>query len=504
MAIASSMMPKAIAQNPASNSNTDATNPSILLYPALSKQPVGLIGRAVLPADTFYPGPTSGQFLTPGAPSNNKPVPFSSQPVQGFSAIGLNRDRTYLLMADNGYGAKNNSADFLLGFYRLRANFKTAIHALRAQQRIKFSLSLLPTPHSLLPIFKTAKGGSGDIKLIEAVRLSDPNRKAGFTITADLTAYPQDISAHPFPGVLSNFPVDPSIKSQRLLTGMDFDPESFRRAPDGSFWIGDEFGPYLLHTDSQGKLLEAPYSVPIPAQLKQYGRGADVFRSPQNPAFFDLPNNTERLKVANINGSKGFEGMALSPDGTKLYPLLEGPMIEDPDQTRLVISEFDVSSKRFTGRVFFYKLAVPATTSAPNRTKIGDMTAVNDREFLVIETDDGQGFTAAFKKIFKIDISRVNEQGFVSKEEIIDLLNIPNPNNLATNAPAGSFGTGNPFKFPFATIESVQILDGKTILISNDNNYPTTGGNGRRSNETDDNELILLRLAKPLRVTTRN
>lgn len=474
MAIAFRAMPQAIAQNPASNPNTDATNPSVRLYGALSSQPVGLIGRAVLPADTFYPGPTSGQFLTPGASSNNKSVPFSSQPVQGFSAIGLNRDRTYLLMVDNGYGAKNNSADSLLVFYRLRPNFKTA------------------------------KGGSGNVRVIEAVRLSDPNRKAGFTITADLTAYPQDSSVNPFPGPLSNFPIDPSIKSQRLLTGMDFDPESFRRAPDGSFWFGDEFGPYLLHTDSQGKLLEAPYSVPIPAQLKQYGRGADVFRSPQNPAFFDLPNNTERLTVANINGSKGFEGMALSPDGTKLYPLLEGPMIEDPDQTRLVISEFDIPSKRFTGRAFFYKLAVPSTTPAPNRTKIGDMTAVNAQEFLVIETDDGQGAAAAFKKVFKIDISRVDAQGFVSQEEIIDLLNIPNPNNLAADAPAGSFGTSNPFKFPFVTIESVQIIDGKTILISNDNNYPTTGGNGRRSNETDDDELILLRLAKALRVTTRN
>jgi hypothetical protein len=44
-----------------------------------------LVGRAVLPAATFAPGPTSGQFIT-GA--NGVAVPFTdAQPVQGFSGI---------------------------------------------------------------------------------------------------------------------------------------------------------------------------------------------------------------------------------------------------------------------------------------------------------------------------------------------------------------------------------------------------------------------------------
>jgi hypothetical protein len=468
-------MLKAIAQPPASNSNTDATDSIVTLTPPPPSQPATLIGRAVLPADTFVPGPVSGQFLTPGAPSNNRPVPFNGQPVQGFSAILLNPDGSYYLLADNGYGAKSNSPDFLLTFYRM------------------------------LPNFRTPNSGLGNVSVLEAVRLSDPDRKVGFPIIADLKLYPKDPSANPFPtGPLSNFPVDPTIRTQRLLTGADFDLESFRRAPDGSFWFGEEFGPYLLHTDANGKLLEPPYSVPIPPQLQQYGRGVNFFRAPQNPALFNLPNDATRLNAANIRGSKGFEGMALSPDGIRLYPLLEGPMLDDPDQSRLIIAEFEIPKKRFTGRYFFYKLSVPANLPAPNRNKIGDMTAVNDHEFLVIETDDGQGTTAAFKKVFKIDINRVDAQGFVSKEEVADLLNISNPFNLAADAPPGSLGTGNPFTFPFVTIEDIQIIDNQTILIVNDNNYPTTGGNGRRANDIDNNEFILLRLAQPLNVTTRN
>jgi hypothetical protein len=56
----------------------------------------------------------------------------------------------------------------------------------------------------------------------------------------------------------SSIPVDPAIARNRYLTGADFDIESVREAHDGTLWFGDEFGPFLLHTDASGKVLEAP------------------------------------------------------------------------------------------------------------------------------------------------------------------------------------------------------------------------------------------------------
>ncbi|TOM56281.1 glycerophosphoryl diester phosphodiesterase, partial [Vibrio parahaemolyticus] len=41
---------------------------------------------------------------------------------------------------------------------------------------------------------------------------------------------------------------------ERYLTGSDFDPESFQFA-DGALWVGDEFGPYLIKMDLDGKVL---------------------------------------------------------------------------------------------------------------------------------------------------------------------------------------------------------------------------------------------------------
>src|SRR5690349_18329694 len=53
---------------------------------ALSAQAAGtLAGFAVMPADTFAPGPTSGQFAS-GANGRTLPL-VDKQPVQGFSAV---------------------------------------------------------------------------------------------------------------------------------------------------------------------------------------------------------------------------------------------------------------------------------------------------------------------------------------------------------------------------------------------------------------------------------
>ena len=88
-----------------------------------------------------------------------------------------------------------------------------------------------------------------------------------------------------------------------MLTGGDFDIESFREARDGTLWFGDEFGPFLLHTDARGRVLEAP--IPLPG-----------VQSPQDPLLGGA--------TPNLSGSRGFEGMAVSRGGGTLYPLLEG------------------------------------------------------------------------------------------------------------------------------------------------------------------------------------
>ncbi|BAY89984.1 MULTISPECIES: esterase-like activity of phytase family protein [unclassified Tolypothrix] len=761
---------------------------------------VELVGFASLPADTFAEGPASGK----GISANGRTGPFPGQPVQGLSGVQFANNNSFYFLSDNGYGAKDNSADFLLRIQRLDPNFKGA------------------------------ENGDGSVKFLDFIQLSDPDKKVPFKITNEGT-------------------------TERLLTGADFDVESLIVDQDGSFWIGEEFGPYLLHFDSTGKLLEAPIATPdefktldgkapkvlghrgasgfrpehtlesyklaieqgadfiepdlvvtkdgvliarhepalailnadgtlntgntttnvaeiakfsdrkktvtldgtqitgwfaedftlaeikelkaierlsfrdqsyngqleiptlkeiidlvkdveaktgkkigiypetkhptytakeatyvgtdtkinrnlgqilidtlkannftdpnrifiqsfevgnlkelhddimpkagvdIPliqlldasdidingkliesqpydlkvsgdkrtygdlrtpeglAEIAKYAdgigpwkrmivsvKGTDAngdskaddvnkdgvvndadkttlppttliqdahqaglqvhpytFRNESqylaadykgNPelefqqfiqlgvdAFFtDFPITGDKVRdllsdpqnnlvrspqnpdvlsgkaFANLGGSKGFEGGTINASQTKLYMLLEGTVQGDPTGA-LRINEFDIASRKYTGKELYYKLNNPANA-------IGDFTVINDNEYLVIERDNNQGAAAKFKRIYKVDLSKTDAQGYVEKVEVADLLNIQDPNDLN--------GDGKKtFDFPFQTIEDVLVIDKNTILVANDNNYPfSTGrpGNDPKNPIIDNNEILLLKLDKPL------
>jgi hypothetical protein len=385
---------------------------------------VELVGYAELPADTFDEGPASGEFT--GAGGKEAAARFEGQPVQGFSGIQFGEDGSYWLLSDNGFGSKYNSID-----YQLRLN----------------NLTLEP---------RTADGsGEGTVTLNNTIILSDPDRHIPFFIVNEFT-------------------------QGRILTGFDFDIESFVIADDGTLWIGDEFGPFLLHVDATGKVLEPPFPTPDFAEGKNPEE--DFVQSPQNPAQMANVPNPGEPSTATLKRSQGFEGLAINPDKTKLYPMLEGTVVGDPEGT-VRIYEFDLATKSYTGIVGRYQLEDPANA-------IGDFAVINDNEYLVLERDANAGAEAKTKHVYKIDLSQQDENGIVEKELVADLLQISDPNNLAPSTQEGVFS------FPFVTIEDVLVLDANTILVANDNNYPGTGGRGQ--DVKDNNEFIWLRLATPL------
>lgn len=286
--------------------------------------------------------------------------------------------------------------------------------------------------YTVRPNFLTATGGSGTVSVESFVQLSDPDNRIPFDIVTEGTA-------------------------TRLLTGSDFDIESMRVDAGGNYWFGEEFGPYLLQTDPTGRVLQAP--VPLPG-----------VESPESP---DLgPGET-----ANLPSSGGFEGMAISSNGLRLYPALEkGLSGEDPRVRR--IYEFDIPTSAYTGRSFSYR-------SDGDSFVIGDFTQLDDNRFLAIERDFLQGPAAAFEKIFMVDLRVVAADGSLQKVEVVDLLDIGDPNGLSAASPEPSkptqFGIGDPFKFPYVTIESVLPIEGDRLAIVNDNNFSGTS-QGRSDN----------------------
>jgi hypothetical protein len=389
-----------------------------------------LIGYAVLHADTFAPGPPSGAFSRTGERGAPR---FPAQPVQGFSAVQPLGGGAFLILPDNGFGSKKNSPDFLLRIYTIR------------------------------PDLRTVQGGTGTIGVdYTFVPLRDPDRKVNFLLVNEHTV-------------------------DRLLTGADFDPESLVVARDGTFWVGEEIGPFLLHFDATGRLLAPQIPVPDPRPGKDPAN--DFVRSPDNP--FLVPPEPGAPQAATLSRSKGFESMALSADGSRLYAMLEGPLAGDPPD-RLLILEFDLASERFTGRSWAYRMTAPSH-AVIRYAAVRDMAVVNESEFLVIEGDVGHGPKAQYKKIFLITLTQRNAEGYVAKEELADLLNIRDPHNLA--------GFGPKFTFPYVTIEGVALLDPTTIVVVNDNNYPQEGA--RRPGVRDPNEFLVLTLDRRLNLDPR-
>ncbi len=395
-----------VAPSPMPAPATAAKDTAKVVVPTLS-------ARAQIDADLVTSGPPSG---AQASAANGRQGPFDGQIIPGFSGMLDNGDGTFWGLPDNGFGAKNNSSDFLLRMYKIR------------------------------PDFETARGGTGEVAIQKFIELRDPNHNISWKIVNEFT-------------------------KKRLLTGADFDVESVVRAKDGSFWIGEEFGPFLLHFSNDGVLLQAPVPMTLP--------GGAAVKSPSNPTL-------GASETANLRNSSGFEAMAGSKNGRYLYPILEGYLNGD-DMRRRVISEFDTRLNRYTGRTWSYQ-------TDTDGNYVADAFMVSGRTMLIMERDNFWGPKAVTKRVYKINLDTAEKSGFLAKELVVDLLKIDNPAGIGTKTDPGAYGVGTTFSFPFQSVETiVQLKDGR-LLTAVDNNYP--GNDARYPGEPDNTEIAIIDLQK--------
>ncbi len=426
-----------------------------LTSPAFAQQEftATLAGHAVLPAESFIAAPAdapadlkvSGKFTTGTrvealgsveGRSNGRPtgvkLPFKGQPVQGHSGIKRMADGTFWILTDNGFGNKANSPDAMLFLRNVRVDWE-----------------------------------KGSIDTVRTIFLHDPDKKVPFRIVHEGT-------------------------EKRYLTGSDLDTEGFQIIGD-KIWIGDEFGPYIIQTDMNGK---------VEALFESQADGKPVM-SPDHYRVV-APNPGAALPAGvNLGRSKGYEGFAASSDGKFLYGLLEGPLWDADKKdwekvdgrTVLRILEFSVAERKWTGRHWKYLLE-------PAAAAIGDFNMIDAATGLVIERDNGEGTAdkacpegkraetcfhelARFKRIVKIEMTDANVGGPVRKIGYVDLMKIRDPNERARKPL-----TNGVLTFPFFTIENVDVVDARHIIVGNDNNLPFSSS--RDPNKADDNELVLL------------
>ena len=432
-----------------------------------------LAGHAILPAFTMALPPAdaprdalvSGKFAGPGnlrvdspgaipgdtgAMHGRRPTgiafPFIGQPVQGFSGIKpvTGEPGSFWVLTDNGFGNRRNSPDALLMFHKARPDWQ-----------------------------------SGQVTLQQTIFLRDPLRRIPFRIAYEGT-------------------------EARYLTGADFDLESIQPLPDGSFMIGEEFGPFLIHVSADG----------IVQRVVETRMDGQVLMTPDHPALQVAASPTAGVAYR-VRRSGGYEGMALTPDGRTLWAMLEQPLFapnsDQPEGQFLRVLEFDVARMDWTGRQVRYRLE-------PGATAIGDFNFIDERRALVIERDNGEGdpglacaqgaqptaqapcfpLPARFKRIYLVDLAQTDAEGFVRKIGHIDLMAIRDTEGLArSRGDLPRDAARERFTFPFFNIENVAMVDADHIIVGNDNNLPFSAG--RHFFQADANEFILLRTPELLR-----
>ena len=172
-----------------------------------------------------------------------------------------------------------------------------------------------------------------------------------------------------------------------------FDPEGLRvGACSSEIYISDEYGPSLYRFNRSGRRAEV---ISLPRKF-----GIDA---PSANAAEELSGNAFGRQA-----NRGMEGLAISPDGRKLYGLMQNALLQDGalDSTnaRVATNTRLLEIDRATGEIreFLYRLD-------DSSLGVNEIVAINATQFLVIERDGRAGTAAAFKKIMKIDIASATD-----------------------------------------------------------------------------------------------
>lgn len=221
------------------------------------------------------------------------------------------------------------------------------------------------------------------------------------------------------------------------------DTESIAVDSEGNFWTSDEYGPFIIKFDKNGK------------ELQRYAPGAG------------LP---EILKYRQPN--RGFEGLTISPSGKIFAAVQSGLNVNgETDSTAQFTRIIELDPKTGKVRTFAYPIDADAYKKVKD-AKIGDIYAVSDTKMLIIEQgSDKDGKMRNL--IYSIDLSSASDITDIQYEgkapeytKNMSLLSNVNPIKKELLVDLREYG------WDIEKAEGLCVLpDGKTIAVVNDNDF---------------------------------
>jgi len=282
-----------------------------------------------------------------------------------------------------------------------------------------------------------------DAKRDEWWALSDRGPGGG-TLRYETRVHQFKLDIDPASGAISNFQVLRTLilrKGGAALDGfapdvaaaldLALDPEGIVVHPlTGHLLVSDEYGPSLLEINRTGRV------------VRRYETPANLV--PRNPATGVANFASDLGNSAGKRTNRGFEGLAISPDGRTVYAMLQSAMLGEGGSAGALnrIVAFDTRTTRVKAQ-YAYRM-----DGSSQGRGISALVALNDSQFLVLERNNrGLGVPDANtslpnKKVFHIDLAGASDVSGI---------------NLLT-APAGSFTTVTKTPAPWLDLAATATL----------------------------------------------
>ncbi|KAI1441151.1 esterase-like activity of phytase-domain-containing protein [Annulohypoxylon stygium] len=200
------------------------------------------------------------------------------------------------------------------------------------------------------------------------------------------------------------------------------DSEGLYVNDDSSFWVSDEYGPYIYLFGADGKMLTAirPNDAIVPVRNDSVSFSAD---SP--PRYIDNGEGDDVDPADPDSGrdnNHGFEGLTVSEDGKTLWVLLQAATVQDGGlekqtmrNTRML--KYDVSNR--LSPVYEGEWVVPLplyddptakSSKNPKAAAQSEIHALDNGQFFVLSRDSGAGHGAdsalsVYRQIDVFDLS---------------------------------------------------------------------------------------------------
>jgi hypothetical protein len=231
---------------------------------------------------------------------------------------------------------------------------------------------------------------------------------------------------------------------------------------DGNFWICEEGGPTIWKLNPNGVV------------IKRYTPYANLLGAQPEDVLID-----SCFKYRKNN--RGFEGIALAPNG-KIYAIIQSPILYPNktigEGTRIHrILEIDPATNAQRMIVYLNDGIIGASGSNQIRLrdwKIGDMAAINDTTFMVLEA--ALRGTTDLKRVYTINIKNATSvtsglYNGVTLEALVDSAGLAANNIVPVKKTLFMNLLSNGWPTALEKPEGLAIINDSTIAICNDNDY---------------------------------